>query len=341
MDKSLKATSHLEFANYTEHTNFENKDNIKEKIVNNILKRTLPTSTHNLKFLIDYILSKNERVFLVGGLVRDLLEDYNNNVKDVDLNYTISQDDLRSFIYTNFSESEKFVTDNYFKIGERDDESAVEGFHINPLVNSIACSKESTINSMVFEIIKKPDEEYDLYLYTVGDSLSDLKEKIYKKLDNCSSIDDWWDNTRNVVILWRNIKFALRGYNVDKSVIKALVKKAAESYDKIKKLNIPWKRFNHNIKDKYAGLKMIADADSSEDKTNYEKIITYLKQVGEINDAEFKVASMYKVNLHDARSRARELQGGRSKKRRRPTKRRRHTKRRRPTKKRRPTKRRR
>jgi hypothetical protein len=177
------------------------------------LKNPIPECCTNPKtsyYDVLVVLSKNftEPVFIVGGAVRDyMITKDTTTMNDIDINYTIDPTEVEKLLITPLQIS-SFYKDarNYIRVGPKNRSDYLEGFYINPQSyepNTLECK----MNSLLFMINK---DSIDLVDFFGGDALKDAENKVWSSptLD----YDSWLKKQEK--LLWRLLKFELRGYTV-------------------------------------------------------------------------------------------------------------------------------
>jgi hypothetical protein len=163
-------------------------------------------------------ISKNftEPVYIIGGCVRDYMITKDvNTMNDIDINYTILPEEVENLLIEPL-QIKTFYKDerNYIRIGPKSRSDYLEGFYIIPTSYS-EYSLESKMNSLLFLI-----ESTKIFLIDLfgGESLSDAKSKIWS-----SPTEDYskWMGIKKTM-LWRMLKFELRGYTVPFNTKKAV-----------------------------------------------------------------------------------------------------------------------
>jgi hypothetical protein len=166
-------------------------------------------------------------IFIVGGAVRDFMKTKNtDNMNDIDINYTIDPSKIESLL-SNLNINHYFKDDrNYIRIGPKTRADYLEGFYItnqtyNP--NMMECK----MNSLMFTFINNQVYFIDLF----------NGEGLYQAINNIweaptIKYDEWFNNQPK--LLWRLLKFELRGYIVPVETKKAVYNYWIINNDKIK-----------------------------------------------------------------------------------------------------------
>jgi hypothetical protein len=194
----------------TKITTLDNDDY--EKIITK-LKKPIPECCNNPNtsyYDVITLLSKQfkEPIFIVGGAVRDYMITKNTDeMNDIDINYTIDTNEVEKLLIdplgiTSFYKDER----NYIVVGPKSRSDYLEGFHINPQTYT-STNLECKMNSLLFKINKN---SIDLIDFFGGEALNDAKNKIWASPTN--NYDLWLKSTPK--LLWRLLKFELRGYTV-------------------------------------------------------------------------------------------------------------------------------
>ena len=194
-------------------------DNIVKKLQENI-----PECCSNSSVSYAVILEKLSKkwttpIFIIGGTVRDYMNTKSiETINDIDINYTISPKEINSVLrnlpITLFYKNEM----NYIRIGPKYRDDYLEGIYINPF-DKKPYELECKMNSLMFMIDYK-DSEYIITLIDLfgGEALQQALDKIW-----AAPIQDYnlWLSSSNK-LLWRLLKFELRGYMVPFETKKAV-----------------------------------------------------------------------------------------------------------------------
>lgn len=156
-------------------------------------------------------LSENwkQPIYIVGGAVRDYMMTKDvSTMNDIDINYTTTPDKVVNLL-TDLQITEWHMDSrNYIRVGPKAREDYLEGFHINPYVYEDKKHElECKMNSLAFLI-----ENEDVYLidFFGGEALDHAINKIWASPTN--DYQEWLKYQEK--LLWRLLKFELRGYTV-------------------------------------------------------------------------------------------------------------------------------
>ena len=211
---------------------FENYPNIKftklgqEDIVKIVkkLQENIPECCSDDSVTYAVILEKLSKnwttpIFIVGGAVRDFMNTKSiESMNDIDINYTIDPAKINSEL-SNLPINVLHRDDrNYIRIGPKSREDYLEGFYINPFETK-PYKLECKMNSLMFMIDYK-NNEYIINLVDLfgGQALQQALDKIWDA--PTTDYDKWLENTKK--LLWRLLKFELRGYTVPLETKKAV-----------------------------------------------------------------------------------------------------------------------
>jgi hypothetical protein len=155
-------------------------------------------------------LSKNftEPIYIVGGAVRDFMQtEDTSTMNDIDINYTINPAEVETLLSTNF-EIINFYKDkrNYIRVGPKSRADYLEGFYVKPQTYE-PYTLECKMNSLMFCISKDAIHLIDLF---GGAALEQAKQKIWEA--PTTDYREWFKAQPK--LLWRLVKFELRGYTV-------------------------------------------------------------------------------------------------------------------------------
>ena len=156
-------------------------------------------------------LSENwkQPIYIVGGAVRDYMMTKDvSTMNDIDINYTTTPDKVVKLLDDLEITEWHMDSRNYIRVGPKSRDDYLEGFHINPYVYEIEKHKlECKMNSLAFQI-----ENEDVYLidFFGGEALEQAQKKIWEAPTN--DYQKWLEY--KIVMLWRLLKFELRGYTV-------------------------------------------------------------------------------------------------------------------------------
>ena len=210
---------------------FENYPNLKittldqedtDKIVNK-LQENRPDCCSNDSVTYAVILERLSKnwttpIFIVGGAVRDFMTTKSTkNMNDIDINYNIDPKQIDNAL-GDLPITEKFKDErNYIRIGPKSRDDYLEGFYINPFERT-PYRLESKMNSLML-IIDYKDGKYIINLVDLfgGDAQRQAVEKIWEA--PTVEYDKWLDGKN---LLWRLLKFELRGYTVPLKTKKAV-----------------------------------------------------------------------------------------------------------------------
>jgi hypothetical protein len=152
-------------------------------------------------------------IFIIGGSVRDYMTTKSiGMMNDIDISYTIHptlvHEALAPLPITSFYKNEK----NYIRIGPKHRNDHIEGFYRNPFEN-FDYQLECKMNSLMFMIDYK-DGEYIIHLvdFFGGEALEQAEHKIWEAPTTNYTL--WLKSFDNNNLLWRLLKFELRGYTV-------------------------------------------------------------------------------------------------------------------------------
>lgn len=212
------------FENYPNitFTTLDNKDrdNIVKKLQEKIPECCCSDDSVSYAVILEK-LSKNwsNPIFIVGGAVRDYMNTKSiETMNDIDINYTIDPIEIDTVLST-LSIKEMHIDDrNYIRIGPKSSNDYLEGFYINPLQTS-PYQLECKMNSLMFMIDYK-DDKYIINLVDLfgGEALDHAVHKIWEAPTKHYGL--WLENTSK--LLWRLLKFELRGYTVPLETKKAV-----------------------------------------------------------------------------------------------------------------------
>jgi len=190
-------------------------DKIDINLSNNIfakLKNEIPqcctdnTTYYNILSLLSKQFTKP--IFIVGGAVRDVITSRNTeNMNDIDINYTIGNTEAKK-ILIDMKTINEFHSDErgYIRVGPKSRNDYLEGFYINSTTYN-DYSLECPMNSLMIYV-----KENDLYLIDLfgGKALDDVRNRIWQSPTN--DYDKWLTHQKKLI--WRMLKFRLRGYTV-------------------------------------------------------------------------------------------------------------------------------
>jgi len=162
-------------------------------------------------------LSKNftEPIYIVGGAVRDFMQtEDTSTMNDIDINYTIDPSEIETllaeFQIVNFYKDKR----QYIRVGPKSRADYLEGFYIKPQTYE-PHTLECKMNSLMFCISKDSIHLIDLF---GGTALEQAKRKIWEA--PTTDYKKWLDSTAK--LLWRLLKFEMRGYTVPIETKKAV-----------------------------------------------------------------------------------------------------------------------
>jgi hypothetical protein len=163
-----------------------------------------------------------ENIYVFGGAVRDFIKTGDTaTMNDIDINYTASKDVIRSRLeripHLRFTVEED---KDYILVGNKAQHEYLEGFRIQQF-SYRKSSLETPCNSLFLEI--KEDSVYLIDLFD-GQSVADAINMVYRSPATPGTPDfvEWCVSQPK--LLWRSIKFRLRGYTVPDEVAVALYK---------------------------------------------------------------------------------------------------------------------
>jgi hypothetical protein len=146
-------------------------------------------------------------IFIVGGAVRDYMITKDVSLmNDIDINYTIDVNQVEKAL-TDLQITHYYKDDrNYIRVGPKSRSDYIEGFYINPQSYS-DFSLECKMNSLMFCVSKDTIFLIDLF---GGAALEQATQKIWES--PTKNYDQWFAAQQK--LLWRLLKFELRGYTV-------------------------------------------------------------------------------------------------------------------------------
>jgi hypothetical protein len=188
--------------------------NIVKKINENIPECCGNTSIKYVDILKLFSEDWTKQIFIVGGAVRDYMTTKSiQTMNDIDINYTLNPNEINDDMFkklniTNYIKDER----NYIRVGPKSRDDYLEGFYINPF-ETFDYQLECKMNSLMFMIdFDDSTKKYSIYLVDLfgGLALKQAEDKIWEAPTN--DYIKWLNTTKK--LLWRLIKFELRGYQV-------------------------------------------------------------------------------------------------------------------------------
>jgi hypothetical protein len=199
----------------------------------NKLKTSIPKccSTNVTYYDILSILSNNfnDSIYLVGGAVRDYIQsNYDaSTINDIDINYTTEPNIIKDRLKQISSLKEYKIDErNYIVVGSKKESEYLEGFYILP-TSYEPKTLESKSNSLMMEILS-PTKIQIIDLFN-GQGIEEAKNKIWSAPTD--KYIEWLSSTKK--ILWRMLKFKLRGYNIPPETSRAVYNYWLTNSDKI------------------------------------------------------------------------------------------------------------
>lgn len=149
----------------------------------------------------------SENVYLFGGSVRDFIRTGDvSTLNDIDINYTTEVFDVRSRL-DKLGVNYKMDDRNYIVAGDKGEHEYLEGFYLAPLTYN-KDNLESPGNSLLLKV--KSETSMSVIDLFGGQGIEDAKDNVWRS--PTSNYKAWLTNQKK--LLWRMIKFKLRGYTV-------------------------------------------------------------------------------------------------------------------------------
>ena len=180
----------------------------------------------------------NTPVYAYGGSIRDFVKNFSTEgINDFDINYITPHHEVNNYFNEHACNLKKIYNADigYISIGDLTNvKDHIEGFYQSPDFTS--SQFEAKCNSLSLHI-PRPDCNL-VYIVDPFDSLGIQEARIKRysgpiyNMDDPDEFNKWITNERAFKIIYRMLKFARRGFNIDNTTFRVIIAKFCENIDR-------------------------------------------------------------------------------------------------------------